>query len=115
MDPSQVTIYHNPRCSKSRQTLALLRERGIEPRIVEYLEHPPDEATLRRLLVALGISAQDLIRAKEHRELGLPMAKTEDELIRRMVAHPKIIERPIVVAGKQARLGRPPEKVLEII
>jgi arsenate reductase len=110
-----VTIYHNPRCSKSRQTLALLRERGIEPQVVDYLETPPDEKTLRNLLKKLGMAPADLIRKKEHAALGLPPTDDPDELIARMAAHPQIIERPIVVAGKTARLGRPPEQVLEIL
>lgn len=111
----QVTIYHNPRCTKSRETLTLLREHGIEPEVVLYLETPPDEPTLRRLLQALGKEPAELIRPKEHRALGLPESDDPDELIRRMVAHPAIIERPIVVAGRRARLGRPPESVLEIL
>lgn len=110
-----VTIYHNPRCAKSRQTLQLLRERGVEPQIVEYLQTPPDKATLRKLLKQLGIQPAELIRKKEYRELGLPDTEDSDELIARMAAHPQIIERPIVVAGGQARLGRPPENVLTIL
>jgi len=111
----QVTIYHNPRCTKSRQTLSLLRERGVEPTIVEYLSDPPDEATLRGLLKKLGLRPAELIRRKEHRELNLPETDDADELIRRMAEHPQIIERPIVVSGRQARLGRPPENVLDIL
>lgn len=113
-----VTIYHNPRCSKSRQTLALLRERGIEPRIVEYLRTPPDAETLTRLLGLLGLGARDLLRRKEppYKELGLDdPAKSEAELVAAMVAHPVLIERPIVVHGQRAALGRPPEQVLEIL
>lgn len=113
-----VTIYHNPRCSKSRQTLALLRERGIEPRIVEYLRTPPDAETLKRLLGLLGLGARDLLRRKEapYKELGLDdAAKSEAELVAAMVAHPVLIERPIVVKGERAALGRPPEQVLEIL
>jgi len=113
-----VTIYHNPRCSKSRQTLALLRERGIEPRIVEYLRTPPDAETLTRLLGLLGLGARDLLRRKEppYKELGLDDAgKSEAELVAAMVSHPVLIERPIVVKGARAALGRPPEKVLEIL
>ena len=111
----QVTIYHNPRCSKSRQTLALLEERGIEPEVVLYLETPPDEKTLKTLIEQLGIEAKDLIRQGEHRELGLEETDDADELIRRMAEHPQIIERPIVVVADRARLGRPPESVLEIL
>ncbi len=110
-----VTIYHNPRCSKSRQTLALLQERGAEIQVVEYLKTPPDADTIRQLTKRLGLDPRDLIRDKEYRALSL--AETDDpaELIRRMVAHPEIIQRPIVVNGDEARIGRPPEKVLEIL
>jgi arsenate reductase len=112
---AKVTIYHNPRCTKSRETLALLKDRGIEPEIIEYLKTPPDEKQLRELLRKLGMAPAELIRKKEHQALGLPPTGDPDELIARMAAYPQIIERPIVVAGKSARLGRPPEKVLEIL
>ncbi len=112
---AKVTIYHNPRCSKSRQTLALLREHDVEPEVVEYLKTPPDVATLASLLKKLGMQPQQLIRKKEHRQLDLPDTDDNDELIGRMAAHPEIIERPIVVCGRKARLGRPPESVLEIL
>ena len=111
----QVTIYHNPRCSKSRQTLKLLEEQGIEPAVVHYLETPPDEKTLTTLIEKLGIEAKDLIRRKEYRELDLEDTDDAGELVRRMAEHPQIIERPIVVAGSRARLGRPPESILEIL
>ena len=111
----KVTIYHNPRCSKSRQTLALLREHDVEPTITEYLNTPPDEKTLAGLLRKLGMEPRQLIRKKEHRELGLPDTDDPQELIARMAANPQIIERPIVVCGREARLGRPPEDVLEIV
>ena len=115
---SEVVIYHNPRCSKSRQTLNLLRARGIEPRIVEYLKTPPDEETLSRILGMLGIQPADLVRTKEDefRALGL-REKTDDPkaLIRAMAEHPILIERPIVINGDRARVGRPPESVLEIL
>ena len=110
-----VTIYHNPRCAKSRQTLKLLESHGIAPRIVEYLDEPPDAATIKTLLKKLGMEPSELIRRKEYRALGLPETDDPDELIRRMAEHPQIIERPIVVSGRQARIGRPPEQVLEII
>jgi arsenate reductase len=111
-----VTIYHNPRCSKSRQTLALLEERGIEPVVIPYLEAPPDTATLRALLDKLGIGARDLVRRKEapYQELGLANA-SDDELVAAMVSHPVLIERPIVVTPKGAALGRPPENVLDVL
>jgi len=112
---SQVTIYHNPRCTKSRQTLALLAERGIEPEVIEYLKTPPDAATLAGLVKKLGIEPAQLIRRKEYKALDLPDTDDPHELIARMAAHPEIIERPIVVKGAKARLGRPPEQVLEIL
>ncbi len=112
---SQVTIYHNPRCTKSRQTLALLNEQGIEPTVVEYLNAAPDEATIRSLLKKLDIEAIQLMRRKEYKALGLPESDDPHALIARMAAHPEIIERPIVVKGAKARLGRTPEQVLEIL
>ena len=114
----QVTIYHNPRCSKSRQTLALLEERGVQPRIVEYLKTPPSEGEIREILAMLGIGAADLLRTgePEYGELGLGgTAVTEEERIRAMNSHPRLMQRPIVVCGRQARIGRPPEQVLEIV
>ncbi|MFG6654664.1 arsenate reductase (glutaredoxin) [Scandinavium sp. M-37] len=114
-----VTIYHNPRCSKSRETLALLNENGVEPEVVLYLDTPPTAETLKKLLKMLGMnSARELMRQKEdlYKELNLAdSALSEDALIAAMVAHPKLIERPIVVKDGQARIGRPPEQVLEII
>jgi len=112
------TIYHNPRCSKSRQTLQLLEERGIQPEVVKYLETPPDEATLKALLDMLGLEPRQLMRQKEaeYKELGLDAPELDhDALIRAMVEHPKLIERPIVVTDGKAALGRPPEDVLEIL
>jgi len=113
-----VTIYHNPRCSKSRQTLELLRERGIEPRIVEYLKTPPDERELKKILKMLRMGPRQLMRRKEaeYKSAGLDdPALGDDALIRAMVDHPVLIERPIVVSGGRAALGRPPEAVLEIL
>lgn len=112
---AKVTIYHNPRCTKSRQTLSLLREQGVEPEVVEYLKTPPSAEQLDQLLRKLGIEPAELIRRKEHLALGLPETDDRQTLIDRMAEHPQIIERPIVVAGRQARLGRPPERVLEIL
>ncbi len=109
-----VTIYHNPRCSKSRRALELLRERGIEPEVVAYLETPPDEAELRRILALLGVGPRALLRRVEAKEAGLGDLD-DDALIRAMVAHPAVIERPVVVSGGKAVVGRPPEKVLEIL
>ena len=114
----QVTIYHNPRCSKSRATLALLEERGIEPRIVRYLETPPTADELREVLAALGMSPRALLRTGEaaYRELDLARDTLgDDALIETMATHPRLIERPIVIAGGHARIGRPPEAVLEIL
>lgn len=111
-----VVIYHNPRCSKSRQTLALLAIRGIKPRIVEYLETTPDEAELKRLLQLLGLTPRQLLRKKEAAAVGLNKpGLTDAQLIAGMVKHPIVIERPIVVNGERAVLGRPPEAVLKIL
>ena len=113
-----VTIYHNPRCSKSRQTLALLESRGLAPRVVEYLRNPPDRATLAALLCKLGMPARELVRRSEPEFaiLGLDAPGVSDEeLLDALATHPKLIERPIVVVGRQARIGRPPEAVLEIL
>ena len=112
---SNVTIYHNPRCTKSRQTLDLLRDQGIEPKIVEYLKDPLDVKRLELLIHQLGIQAAELIRTREYRDLGLPNSDDSSELIAQMIAHPEIIQRPIVVKGNSARIGRPPERVLEIL
>lgn len=113
--PKHVTIYHNPRCTKSRQTLALLKERGVEPEIIEYLSDPPDVQTLRDLVAKLGIAAKDLARRKEFNELGVAAPAGDDGWLQLMAEHPRIIERPIVVAGRKAALGRPPENVLAIV
>jgi arsenate reductase len=111
-----ITIYHNPRCGKSRDTLALLEKRGITPRIVEYLKTPPDTKTLKRLLQQLGLKPRQLLRKKEAAEAGLDDPElSDDALIAGMVKHPIAIERPIVVNGDKAALGRPPEAVLKIL
>ena len=113
-----VTIYHNPRCSKSRQTLQLLRDRGIEPEIVEYLDNPPSAAELKRILGLLGKGPREVMRRQEaeYKAAGLDDVGLGDEaLIAGMVANPKVIERPIVVAGAKAAFGRPPEAVLDIL
>lgn len=112
-----VVIYHNPRCSKSRQALQLLQSRGIEPAVVLYLQQPPDAGQLRALLTKLGIGVRALLRKGEdvYRELGLADETLSDAaLIDAMCAHPQLIERPIVVRGARAVLGRPPENVLEL-
>ena len=113
-----VIIWHNPRCSKSRQALALLRDKGIEPEIVEYLKTPPDEATLRATLGKLGVAPRDLLRKGEaaYKTLGLGEASlSDDALIAAMVEEPILIERPVVIAGDDAVVGRPPEAVLRLI
>ena len=113
-----ITIFHNPRCSKSRQTLGLIEEKGLTPTIVEYLKDAPTKATLKTLLKELGLKPRDLMRKKEAPYKDLNLAdenKSDDELIEAMVNNPILIERPIVMTPKGARLGRPPESVLEIL
>jgi arsenate reductase len=113
-----VTIYHNPRCSKSRQTLELIRSKGIEPEVVEYLKTPPSAAELKDILAKLGLEPRDLMRRKEapYAEKNLADAGlSTDALVAAMVADPILIERPIVLSNGKAALGRPPEKVLEIL
>ncbi len=113
-----VTIYHNPRCSKSRQTLELIQNRGIEPEIIRYLDNPPSTDELEQIIAALGIGPRELLRRGEdkYRELGLDSSALGDqELIAAMCTHPILIERPIVLAGKRARIGRPPEAVEAIL
>lgn len=110
--------YHNPRCSKSRQALELLRERGIEPTLIAYIDNAPDAETLRALLEKLGITPRELMRTGEsaYAELGLDDASLDhDALISAMVAHPILIERPIFEHGDRAVIGRPPERVLELL
>jgi len=113
-----VTIYHNPDCSKSRQTLALLEEHGVEPVIVEYLKTPPTAEKLKTILARLGVSPRELMRRKESVYTDLELDDedlSEDELINFMIEHPILIERPIVLANGKAALGRPPEQVLDIL
>ncbi len=112
-----VKIYHNPRCTKSRQTLQLLRDNGVEPEIIEYLKDIPTADELKAVLKKLNISAWDLLRRKEaiFKEQYKGKELSEDEWILAMIEHPKLIERPIVIKGNKAEIGRPPEKVLEII
>ncbi|NVJ50196.1 MAG: arsenate reductase (glutaredoxin) [Gammaproteobacteria bacterium] len=115
---SEFTIYHNPRCSKSRQTLALLQENGIEPTVVEYLKTPPSVNRLKSIVKALAISPRDLLRTKEadYKEAGLDDSSlTKEQILKLMVAYPKVIERPIVTRGDRAVVGRPPENVLKLI
>ncbi|MCE7031496.1 arsenate reductase (glutaredoxin) [Lysobacter sp. GX 14042] len=111
-------LYHNPRCSKSRGALELLRENGIEPEVIRYLDTPPNEAQLRALLDMLGIPARGLLRKgeDEYRELGLDDPSLgEEEIIAAMARHPKLIERPVFVHDGRAVIGRPPEQVLGLL
>lgn len=111
-------IFHNPRCSKSRATLQLLRGRGLEPEVVEYLVTPPSAPELEQILRMLGMEPRQLLRTGEdaYKEAGLADASLDrGEIIRRMVANPAVIERPVVVHGNRAAVGRPPERVLEIL
>lgn len=114
----QIKIYHNPRCSKSRQTLALLEDNGLQPEIIEYLSAPPSHQELDSLLRGLAMEPRDLMRKgeAEYKELKLADEQLDrNQLIAAMVANPRLIERPIVVVGDRAALGRPPEAVLEIL
>ncbi|MBV8043697.1 arsenate reductase (glutaredoxin) [Pluralibacter sp.] len=114
-----VTIYHNPRCSRGRETLGLLKEKGVEPEVVLYLDTPPDAAALTSLLKMLGmVSERELMRKKEDLYQTLNLADdtlSEAALIQALVDNPKLIERPIVVSHGKARIGRPPEQVLDIL
>ncbi len=113
-----IQILHNPRCSKSRQTLALLEEKGIEPEIIKYLDTPPSETELKAILTKLNISARELLRKGEEAYKTLNLKDTnlnEDDLIKAMVKQPKLIERPIVINQDKAKLGRPPESVLDTL
>jgi len=113
-----VTIYHNPGCSTSRKVLAMLRQSGNEPTIIEYLKTPPSRAELKHLLTQMGITPRQLLRRRgtPFDQLGLAdPARTDDELIDAILAHPILMERPVVVSDKGARLCRPPEKVMELL
>lgn len=112
-----VTIYHNPRCSKSRQTLQLLRDKGVEPTIIEYLKTPPDKAEIENILNQLNKPALDIIRGNEEafKQTQLKHDSPDDELIQAIVEHPVLLQRPIVLANGKAAIGRPPESVLEIL
>ncbi|MBV1960463.1 MAG: arsenate reductase (glutaredoxin) [Immundisolibacteraceae bacterium] len=111
-------IWHNPRCSKSRQTLALVREQGLEPTIIEYLKTPPTVERLQQVLAMLALTPRQLMRSKEtdYKAQGIDDdALTDDQLMASMIEFPKLIERPVVINGDQAAVGRPPEQVLEIL
>jgi arsenate reductase len=113
-----VTIYHNPRCSKSRQTLALLEEHGITPDIVEYLQNPPDAAQLSDIMIKLGIAPRELMRTGEddYKAAREQLDNMDDAALTNWLsAHPKVIQRPVVITDKGARIGRPPENVLEVL
>ena len=117
MPNDNLTIYHNPKCSKSRQTLALLEGRGIRPRIVEYLKTPPSTAELSAIVTTLGIRSESLVRKGEdiYKAKYAGKTLTDAQWIEAMVRDPVLIERPIVVAGGKAAIGRPPERVLELL
>lgn len=112
-----ITIYHNPRCSKSRASLALLEERGLKPEIVEYLKTPPDRETLTALLAALDMKPVELVRQGEQawRDSGLDDAADDAAILALMLREPVVIERPIVISGTRAVIGRPPENVLALL
>ncbi len=111
-----VTIWHNTACSKSRNALKLIRDAGLEPTVVDYLAAPPDEATLRGVLAQAGLAPRDLVRTTETAYAELGLADADDaQLVAAMARHPMLINRPIVVTGKGARLCRPPERVLDIL
>jgi len=112
-----IKIYHNPKCSKSRATLALLEEQDVDAEVVKYLETPPSKEELKELLTMLELSARELMRTKEeiYKELGLKDVTDEEALIEAMVANPKLIERPIVVKDGKAVIGRPIENVVELL
>ncbi len=114
---ANVTIWHNPRCSKSRNAVTLLEEKGVDAKIVKYLDTPPSKDELVALLKMLGISARELMRTKEaiYKELGLKDVEDETKLIEAMVANPKLIERPIVIKEGKAAIGRPIENIVELI
>ncbi|WP_441234926.1 arsenate reductase (glutaredoxin) [Bradyrhizobium sp. 930_D9_N1_4] len=113
-----VTIYHNPACGTSRNTLAMIRQSGVEPVVIEYVKFPPSRETLKELIAAMGISARALLREKgtPYKDLGLDDPKwSDDELIDQMLAHPILINRPIVVTAKGTRLCRPSEAVIDLL
>lgn len=118
MSSCSLTLYYNPRCGKCREAKALLDETGEDVRIVEYLDMPPDEATLRDLLQKLGIPARDLLRDHDplYRELGMDNpGLSDDDIVRALVENPQLMHRPILVKGSRAVIGRPPQKVLELL
>lgn len=117
MSDNTITIYHNPRCSKSRNTLALLQQNGIEPTIVEYLKQPPDRAALKSIVKKLGVQPEQIVRKGEdtYKQHFAGKILSGDQWIDALATHPILIERPIVVKGDRAVIGRPPENVLDLI
>ncbi|NPA28627.1 MAG: arsenate reductase (glutaredoxin) [Epsilonproteobacteria bacterium] len=114
---NDIIIWHNPRCSKSREALKLLQEEGIEPQIYKYLDEKPTKEQIQAVLAMIGAKPRDIMRTKEaiYKELGLKEVDDDEKLIEAMAEHPKLIERPIVIKGNQAVLGRPPQKVIELV
>ena len=114
---ANVTIWHNPRCSKSRDSFKLLEEKGIDAEVIKYLDTPPTKEELKEVLKMLGIAPRELMRTKEdiYKELNLDEETGDEKLIEAMVANPKLIERPIVIKDGKAVIGRPLEKVIELI
>jgi arsenate reductase len=114
---SKITLWHNPRCSKSRNAAALLEEKGVEAEVVKYLDTPPSKEEIKDLLKMLGISARELMRIKEsiYKELGLKDVEDEEKLIEAMAENPKLIERPIVIKDGKATIGRPIENIIELL
>jgi arsenate reductase len=118
MNNASLVIYHNPRCSKSRETLHILENSNLSPTIIEYLENPPTQQELKKIIAMLGLPARDLVRTTEqvYEDAGIDMdAMSEDEIIAAICQHPALLQRPIVVAGNRAIIGRPPARVMEII
>jgi arsenate reductase (glutaredoxin) len=113
----QLTLWHNPRCGKSREALKLLEEKGVDATVVKYLENTPSKEEIQSVLSKLGISARELMRTKEtlYKELNLKEETDEEKLIEAMVNNPKLIERPVLITSTQAIIGRPPQKVLDIL
>lgn len=117
-ESNTTVIFHNPRCSKSRQTLELLHQQGVEPEVVEYLKTPPDQAMLRQVLDQLGLKPRELLRTgeDEFKTAGLDNPDLDDDaVIAAMVQYPKLIERPIVIRNGKAMIGRPPERILDLL
>ena len=114
---SDIIIWHNPRCSKSREALKLLQEKGIEPNIYKYLDEHPTNEQIKEVLKMLGVGPREIMRTKEsiYKELGLKDVEDDEKLIEAMAEHPKLIERPIVIKEGKAVLGRPPQKVIELV